>query len=131
MIPESNLYNPANQSKEFLIEHFIAHTKEFKSIREDVLKNKMKYPPQHYIIQGQRGMGKTTLLLRIKYEIENTPELNKWLIPVFFNEETYDVTSLSDLWEKLLKHVDAIWKTNYIAETETLAEQPDYEKKML
>jgi len=129
MIPESNLYNPANQSKEFLIEHFIAHTKEFKSIREDVLKNKMKYPPQHYIIQGQRGMGKTTLLLRIKYEIENTPELNKWLIPVFFNEETYDVTSLSDLWEKLLKHVDAIWKTNYIAETETLAEQPDYEKK--
>ena len=56
----------------------------------------MKYPEQHYLVQGLRGMGKTTLLLRLKYEVEKSEGLNDWLIPVFFNEESYDLSSLSN-----------------------------------
>ena len=84
---ENKIYNPAAQPKQWLIEHFVVRTKVFEKIFKDIQTGKMKYPEQHYLIQGQRGMGKTTLLLRLKYEIENTSELNSWLIPIFCNEE--------------------------------------------
>jgi TPR repeat protein len=127
---ESNLYNPAGQPKDWLITNFVARTNVFKKIFKDLLSGKMKYPEQHYLIQGQRGMGKTTLLLRLKYEIENTHELNKWLVPVFFNEESYDLTSLSNLWEKLLKYLDSLWETGgeYYGKTDEFVGKDDYEK---
>jgi hypothetical protein len=131
MITENKLYNPAGQTKEWLIEHFVVRTKVFEKLFNDIRSSEMKYPEQHYLIQGQRGMGKTTLLLRLKYEIESTPELDSWLIPVFFNEESYDLTSLSNLWEKLLKYLDALWQTggvNY-QKTDSYMGHSDYEKK--
>ncbi len=125
------LYNPASVSKESLIDNFIVRTRVFEKIFADLKKGNMKYPEQHYLIQGQRGMGKTTLLLRLKYEVENTPELKDWLIPVFFNEESYDLTSLSSLWEKLLKYLDDYFETNgkYYDYTEAFIDEADYEKK--
>jgi hypothetical protein len=131
MMFENKIYNPAGQSKEWLIEHFVVRTKVFEKIFKDIKKGKMKYPEQHYLIQGQRGMGKTTLLLRLKYEVENDVELNSWLVPVFFNEESYDLTSLSNLWEKLLKYLDSLWQTNelYYKKTDEFIGSDDYEKK--
>jgi hypothetical protein len=131
MITENKLYNPAAQSKQWLMDHFVVRTKVFEKLFKDIRTSKMKYPEQHYLIQGQRGMGKTTLLLRLKYEIDNTPELNTWLVPVFFNEESYDLRSLSNLWEKLLKYLDELWQTggtNY-EKTNAFVGQQDYEKK--
>lgn len=127
---ETTLYNPAGQSKESLIANFVVRTHVFEKIFKDIRIGKMKYPEQHYIIQGQRGMGKTTLLLRLKYEIENTPELSSWLVPVFFNEESYDLTSLSNLWEKLLKYLDNLWETEgkYYKKTNEFVGNSDYEK---
>ena len=128
---ETKIYNPADQSKDWLIEHFVVRTQVFEKIFKDLETGKMKYPEQHYLIQGQRGMGKTTLLLRLKYEIENTPKLNSWLIPVFFNEESYDLTSLSNLWEKLLKYLDESWATGgiYYKKTDAFIGKVDYEKR--
>lgn len=125
------LYNPAGLSKEELIGSFVVRTKSFERIFEDIKSSDMKYPEKHYLIQGQRGMGKTTLLLRLKYEIENSPELTKWLLPVFFNEESYDLNSLSGLWEKLLKFLDDEYDTNgrYYEHTEDFIDLEDYEKK--
>lgn len=130
MMIDNKLYNPAGQPKEWLIEHFVVRTKVFEKIFKDIRQGTMKYPEQHYLIQGQRGMGKTTLLLRLKYEIENTPELNSWLVPVFFNEESYDLTSLSNLWEKLFKYLDDAWQTGgtYYKQTDAFVGLPDYEK---
>ena len=127
---DNKIYNPAAASKDWLIEHFVVRTKVFEKIFKDILNGKMEYPEQHYIIQGQRGMGKTTLLLRLKYEIENTKELNNWLIPVFFNEESYDLTSLSNLWEKLIKYLDDLWNTNgvHYKKTDEFIGKIDYEK---
>ena len=58
----------------------------------------MEHPEQHFLIEGQRGTGKTTLLLRLSYEVENDAALNTWLIPVVLKEEVYyRVTHLFNL----------------------------------
>lgn len=125
------LYNPASLNPSELVGNFVVRTKSFERIFEDIKSSDMKYPEKHYLIQGQRGMGKTTLLLRLKYEVENSPELTKWLLPVFFNEESYDLNSLSGLWEKLLKFLDDEYETNgrYYEHTEDFIDFDDYEKR--
>jgi hypothetical protein len=126
---DNKLFNPASQPKEWLIERFVVRTKVFEKIFKDIHKGDMKYPEQHYLIQGLRGMGKTTLLLRLKYEVESSPDLNTWLLPVFFAEESYDLTSLSNLWEKLLKYLDEHFETGgaYFDATEQFMGNKEYE----
>jgi Fe2+ or Zn2+ uptake regulation protein len=127
---DNKLFNPASQPKELLIENFVVRTKVFEKIFKDIQSGKMKYPEQHYLVQGLRGMGKTTLLLRLKYEVEENETLNNWLIPVFFNEESYDLSSLSNLWEKLLKYLDDYWGigSRLYDTTEKFIGSNDYEK---
>ncbi len=133
MRTDNKLFNPASQPKELLIENFVVRTKVFEKIFKDIQSGKMKYPEQHYLIQGLRGMGKTTLLLRLKYEVEKSEALNNWLIPVFFNEESYDLSSLSNLWEKLLKYLDEYFETGgkLYDTTEKFMGSKDYEKQCL
>jgi len=100
------VYNPANQTPEELIENFVVRTALFRDIFEDIKNAEMKYPEQHYIIQGIRGQGKTTLLLRIAYEIEKDPELRKRLIPIVFNEEQYQISRLFKLWETTAEYLE-------------------------
>lgn len=127
----TTLYNPASLNKEDLILNFVVRTKTFEKIFKDIEGSEMRYPEKHYILQGQRGMGKTTLLLRLKYEVERNDKLNKWLVPVFFNEESYDVNSLAGLWEKLLRYLDDHFHTDgaYYSHTEKFLDSVDYEKK--
>ena len=130
---EHTIYNPASQSPDSLIENFVVRNKVFETIFNELKNSTTKNGSTcHYLIQGQRGMGKTTLLLRLKYEVENTKSLN-WVVPVFFNEESYDLTSLSSLWEKLLGYLDELWDTGgeYYDHTEEFVEQEDYEQKCL
>lgn len=95
------VYNPDNQSKEQLIDSFVVRLKSFERLFSDIKEAKMKAPEQHYLIEGKRGMGKTTLLLRLGYEIENDEILNGWLIPIVFNEEEYSIRRLYKLWERV------------------------------
>ena len=78
------IYNPGSQTKNEIIENFVVRLKEFSELFSAIKKDRMLNPPQHFIVQGQRGYGKTTLLLRLKYEIQNNKDLKKWLIPVMF-----------------------------------------------
>jgi len=100
------IYNPANQTASELIENFVVRTKIFHEIFEDIKTSEMKYPEQHYIIQGVRGQGKTTLLLRIAYEIERDENLRKRLIPIIFNEEQYNISRLFKLWETVAEYLE-------------------------
>ena len=94
----ANLYNPHNQNKEELIAHFVVRVSLFKDLFTQM--TNWENPSQHFLIEGKRGMGKTSLLLRLSYEIENDPQL-KWLLPVVFKEEVYyRVNSLDKLWEE-------------------------------
>ena len=100
------IYNPGNQTRKELIENFVVRREIFQDIFDDLATSEMKYPEQHYIIQGVRGQGKTTLLLRIAYEILNNKKLHKRLIPVIFNEEQYNISRLFKLWETIAEYLD-------------------------
>ncbi|MBD3288812.1 AAA family ATPase, partial [candidate division KSB1 bacterium] len=100
------IYNPANQTPEELIENFVVRIKLFQDIFEDIKTSSMKYPEQHYIIQGIRGSGKTTLLRRIAYEIDREKELRIRLIPIVFNEEQYNISRLFKLWETTAEYLE-------------------------
>ena len=96
----ANIYNPQNQSRDELIEGFVVRQQTFKKLFKAIKEAKMETPEQHYLILGRRGMGKTTLLLRLAYEIENDSDLNGWLIPLVFNEEEYGIRGLYKFWER-------------------------------
>jgi len=101
----ANIYNPLNQTEEELCENFVVREREFNTIYNQIKSSDMKNPEQHFIIQGQRGFGKTTLLLRLYYEIKNDKELNDRIIPIIFNEEQYNVNSLFGLWENTAEYL--------------------------
>ncbi|MCP4630632.1 MAG: NACHT domain-containing protein [bacterium] len=124
------IYNPGNQTREELIENFVIRREIFQDIFDDLASAEMKYPEQHYIIQGVRGQGKTTLLLRIAYEILNNKKLHKRLIPVIFNEDQYNISRLFKLWETIAEYLD---EENEISglyeEMQKIDDDDDYESR--
>ncbi|MFQ5752538.1 MAG: hypothetical protein ACE5HI_11125, partial [bacterium] len=122
------IYNPASQTPEQLIENFVVRTKIFKEIFADIKNSEMKYPEQHYIMQGIRGQGKTTLLLRIAYEINNDKQLRQRLIPVVFNEEQYNISRLFKLWETTAEYLQESGDIlDLYEEMQKFANDSDYE----
>ena len=96
------VYNPDNQSKEQLIDNFVVRLNVFQQLIKKLIADlKSEFKPQNILIKGKRGMGKTTMLLRLGYEIESNDELKSIAIPVVFNEEEYGVRRLYKLWERI------------------------------
>ncbi|MCP4654605.1 MAG: tetratricopeptide repeat protein, partial [bacterium] len=58
-----------------------------------------------HLLVAQRGMGKTMLLRRLHFAVEDDPELAAVWLPLAFPEEQYNVARLSDLW---LNSIDAL-----------------------
>lgn len=102
----AHIYNPDNQTQDELIANFVVRHNEFNEILNEIKISPMQAPEQHYIIQGPRGTGKTTLLLRLYYEVENDPALNTWLVPVIFSEEQYHINTLCRLWESVAEALE-------------------------
>lgn len=98
-----SVFNPGNQTDNEIVSNFVIRLPEFNDLSKAIKKEKMTKPPQHYMIQAQRGYGKTTLLLRLNIEIKNNRTLKKWLVPVLFDEEQYRVRSLVNLWEEIIE----------------------------
>ncbi|MBZ9637665.1 ATPase [Clostridium sp. FP1] len=101
-----SLYNPNSLTEQELVDRFVVRKKEFQRIFKDIKNSEMKYPEQHYIIEAQRGYGKTTLLKRIYFEIKRDKELKERLIPVIFPEEQYNIRKLFKLWEVAAQHLE-------------------------
>ncbi len=102
----ATIYNPHNQSKKQLINSFVVRLKTFQRLFQELKDTQMENPEQALLIVGQRGMGKTTLLLRLAYAIENDESLNNWMIPIAFAEEQYGVNELYALWEQTAKELE-------------------------
>ena len=103
----ANLYNPHEQSMAQLIESFVVRREVFQELFRAIKATDMTKPERHYLIEGQRGMGKTTLLLRLSYAIENDPDLRKWLIPIVLKEEVYyGIRHLFKLWEAIARALE-------------------------
>ena len=94
---EIGLYNPQRQSVEATKALFVVRQKQFNSLLESITTEKRGSRPQHYLIIGQRGIGKTTLLKRIEVELHDEP-YRKHFIPLLFPEEQYNVKNLSTFW---------------------------------
>ena len=95
------LYNPDRKGKQQLIAEFVVRQNVLKDITDDLEDSPMRTPEQHYLLVGQRGTGKTTLLNRIKYAVEDSDKLKTWLIPIIFSEEQYNISELANLWENI------------------------------
>jgi hypothetical protein len=125
------LFNPLQKDPKTLKAEFVVRTAIFEQIFTDIQSDMMQKPPQHYMLLGQRGMGKTTMLLRLKYAIEDDETLNKWLLPIVFNEEQYSMPDLASFFEhiaKLLAEDHPVYST--LLETMRVHEfEDDYEQK--
>ncbi|RDB07537.1 ATP-binding protein [Runella aurantiaca] len=97
------LFNPPQKEPLQLKAEFVVRTADFEQLFTDIQEDTMQHPPQHYMILGQRGMGKTTLLLRLKYAVLDDEKLNQWLLPVLFNEEQYSMPDLAAFFEHIAK----------------------------
>ena len=103
----ANLYNPHEQTKEQLIASFVVRSDVFQTLFRSIQKLDTSQPGTPYLVEGQRGMGKTTLLLRLSYEIENDPTLQSWLIPIALKEEAfYGIRRLCALWETVAQELE-------------------------
>lgn len=99
------IYNPGLLKREELIAGFVARTAMLDYLVDDLRQGGR----QHHLIIGQRGTGKTTLLLRLACAIEDDEHLAKQAIALRFPEEQYNVARLSDFWLNCLDAlVDAL-----------------------
>ena len=96
------LYNPAVLGKEDLVAQFVLRGELLETFLNELRHADGKTSPQHHLITGPRGMGKTTLLLRLRYLIEDNESLRERIFPLTFPEEQYDVRNLASLWRNAL-----------------------------
>lgn len=97
------LYNPALLSREDLRSLFVARHAE----RDEILGHLRAAgsSPQHSLVLGERGMGKTTLLLRLAHSVEEEPDLFRQWLAVRFDEEQYNIGELADFWLNCLEKI--------------------------
>jgi Flp pilus assembly protein TadD, contains TPR repeats len=98
------LYNPQRQSAEVTEKLFVVRQKQFELLLNKIVQEKENSIPQHYLIIGQRGMGKTTILKRMEVELHKE-QYRQQFIPLLFREEQYNVKDLAEFW---LNSLDAL-----------------------
>jgi tetratricopeptide (TPR) repeat protein len=105
-IKMSKLYNPDLMPREQIKRTFVGREKLLEEIVA-IAKNQPKGAGvQHIVIIAPRGMGKTTLLLMLRFEVEDSNLSKKWQA-VQFPEESYDIYELADFWVKVAEYLAA------------------------
>lgn len=97
-------HNPSHMPEDELIRSFVVRQRDLAAILETVRENTGP-SNQHLLILGPRGMGKTTLVNRAVAEIRRDPDLHQSWYPILFDEESYTVTSVGELWFQALSHL--------------------------
>ena len=95
-------YNPHLWSDSQLQSIFVVRTKELTNILNRLRTAAPDKPPQHLLITGHRGMGKSTLLRRVALAVQEDSELNQRWLALSFSEEQYTVATLAELWLNVL-----------------------------
>ncbi len=94
------IYRPQHKKEKELKDDFVVRLVEYEKLMNSIKADQNGKTPQHIILQGQRGMGKTTLIYRVYYQVLKEYR-EKHLIPVLFSEEQYSVRALYKLWEQV------------------------------
>lgn len=97
------IYNPDLVQRDTLVRSFVVREDLLAEVMDDL--RRTSRTRQHHLFIGQRGMGKSTLLHRIAYAIDDDEALSKQWTPLLFPEEQYNVRRLSDL---LSNTIDAL-----------------------
>ena len=92
------VYNPGLWSRQELKANFTARQQLLDRILDDLRREQPGHTPQHRLVLGLRGMGKTFLLRRIAVAVEEDQQLAKQWLPLTFPEEQYNVARQADLW---------------------------------
>jgi len=95
-------YNPHLWGDDELRSIFVARNRELAELLNRLRQTPAGTVPQHVLVVGQRGMGKTTLLRRLALGVRDDPELSRQWIALTFPEEQFTVSNLADLWSNVL-----------------------------
>ncbi|MCL2312994.1 MAG: tetratricopeptide repeat protein, partial [Firmicutes bacterium] len=90
------LYNPQRQSDGVTEKLFVVRQKQFELLLNKIVQEKKNSIPQHYLIIGQRGMGKSTILKRMEVELRKAH--SQQFIPLLFPEEQNNIRNLAEFW---------------------------------
>ena len=123
------IYRPQQKSEQELTNDFVIRLIEFKRLMGSIGNDSIGSIPQHILLQGKRGMGKTTLMYRVFYEVQKTKAESK-ILPVIFNEEQYSVRTLYKLWEQIAIYLEEEKGYEDLFEKmEAVSEAYDYEER--
>lgn len=124
--------NTGNKSKESLIDGFVVRINEFESIYKNLQETSLNNHKQSFLIIGQRGAGKTSLMHRLKYAVDDDAELNKTVLPIIFSEEQYFLSELVNLWESIAIYLEDNYGWENISDEieRIIFNEPDFEKKV-
>ena len=108
-----NIFNPHTMSAEESRDTFIARKNIFSLLMQDIGNHAAADVPQHNLVIGLRGMGKTTLLHRIAVELSEQDYNDKFIGLTFPEEQHVEIDRLSKLWLNCLDSLaDALEKEN-------------------
>ena len=103
-------YNPHQQGDAEVIAGFIARKPLLARLIAELDRLTPTSRAQQHLVLGQRGLGKTTLLLRLAAELR-LPSFASRFLPLTFAEEQYNVDRLSKFWLNCLDALaDALQK---------------------
>ena len=97
-------YNPSFLTSEGLVRQFVVRLDELETVVR-VIRENAGPVNQHVLVIGARGFGKTMLVHRVAAAIERDPELASRWVPVLFGEESYQVSTVGELWLEALLHL--------------------------
>ena len=125
------LYNPAQLTAEELKTSFVARRETLSEMLRLIGEQHPGHPCQHMLLVGPRGMGKTTLGLRLLLAVQETPTLARDWQPVAFHEESYEIGDLADFWSAALRHLTrATGDPRWADRADALArDEPDNERQ--
>ena len=92
------VYNPAILDDADFLAGFVARQDLAVSLLARLGEITLRGQAKHYLILGQRGMGKTSLLRRLALGVREDAALTAVLLPLTFREEQYNVHNLHTFW---------------------------------
>ena len=99
------VYRPQHKTEDEIRNDFVIRLLEFEKIMQGIKAYQPGISPQHVILQGQRGMGKTTLMYRVYYQTLSDYR-KEGIVPVIFSEEQYSIRTLYKLWEQIARFLE-------------------------
>lgn len=96
--PGPLLFHPALLDRQELTDAFLVRRRQLEEIVEQIRSAPSDDSPQHLLVLGKSGMGKTLLLNRLARAVEEDRELAASWLPVLFNEEQHNIGELADFW---------------------------------